>query len=216
MLVALLRPTDEQVLKQPFPLVLGGRGSGEEVHQRPLLTILEQLRECDRAPVELRQRRSDEELRGFGVEPVFGRDEGLDAIRSFAHAALRDIAGALRPTIPANTLFAASMPNGAEQSEAMEAADWRRTGDVEYAADLADWAEARPLLAAAMDAAIAPLLPYFVGATNAAAAAALDPARVATLSAIVDRWCRIRHPDWYASAGDELGLLTDTGPAPRR
>jgi D-amino peptidase len=150
------------------------------------------------------------------AEPVFGRDEGLDAIRSFAHAALREIADAPRPRIPANTLFAASMPNGAEQSEAMGAAGWRRTGDVDYAADLAEWAEARPLLAAAMDAAIAPLMPYLDGATSAAAAAALDPARVTTLSTIVERWCRIRHPDWYTAAGDELGLLTDTEPAPRR
>ncbi len=142
------------------------------------------------------------------AEPVYGPDEGVDAIRSFARAALRNIADAPRPAAPAETLFAASMPNGAEQPGALEAAGWRRTGDVEYAADLVEWTDARPLLAAAMTAALAPLVPYFDGATSAEAAAALDPARVATFSALIERWCKTRAPDWYTSAGDEFGLAT--------
>lgn len=150
------------------------------------------------------------------AEPVFGPEEGLDAIRSFAHAALRDVADAPTPAPPADIVLAASMPNGADQSESMVAAGWRRTGEVEYAADLAEWADARPLIAAAMNAAIAPLVPYFDGATSAAAAAALDPARVATFSTLMERWCGTIHPEWYTSAADELGLLTDPEPAPGR
>jgi D-aminopeptidase len=145
------------------------------------------------------------------AEPAFGRDEGLEAIRSFARSALGDLAAAPRPAVPAETVFAASMPNGAEQSKAMEAAGWRRAGDVEYAADLVAWSDARPLLAAAMTAALAPLVPYFDGATSAAAAAALDPARVATFSALIERWCKTPAPEWYTSAGDEFGLAAAPG-----
>jgi hypothetical protein len=99
------------------------------------------------------------------------------------------------------------MPNGADQAEAMTAAGWRRTSEVEYEAHLAGWSDARPLIAAAMTAALAPLAPHFDGATSAAEAAALDPARVARLSQLVDRWCGGRHPEWYTRPGDELGLV---------
>ena len=97
------------------------------------------------------------------------------------------------------------MPNGDEQVDAMLAAGWRRTGDVEFAAELGDWSEARELLAAAMGAAMAPLLPYWIGATSAAEASSLDPARVAALTEVLaDRWCSQSYPEWYASAGVEL------------
>ncbi len=145
-------------------------------------------------------------VKADAAEPVFGADEGLDAIRTFARTAVRDIADTPRPAIPAETVFAASMPNGTEHSEAMAAAGWRRTGEVEYAADLGRWSDARGLLAAAMTAALAPLVPYFDGATSAEAAAALDPARVATFSALIERWCQTPAPEWYTSSGDEFGL----------
>jgi hypothetical protein len=89
----------------------------------------------------------------------------------------------------------------------MTAAGWRRTGDVEYEAHLGGWSDVRPLIAAAMTAALAPLAPHFDGATSASAAAALDPARVARFSALVDRWCGGTHPEWHTRPADELGLL---------
>ena len=145
-------------------------------------------------------------VRNDEAEPVFAEEEGLAAIRSFAREAMSDIANAPLPVIPADVLFEASMPNGAEQDEAMEAAGWQRKGDVEYETHLAEWSDARPFLAAAMSAAVAPLLPHFDGATSAREAAALDAARVATFSELVDRWCSRSYPQWYTGAGDELGL----------
>jgi len=103
------------------------------------------------------------------------------------------------------------MPNGAEQADAMQAAGWRRTGEVEFAAELSGWNQAREPLAAAMGAAMAALLRYWVGATSAAEASSLDPARVAALTEVLaDRWCSQSFPDWYAQADDEL---TPTAPA---
>jgi hypothetical protein len=90
----------------------------------------------------------------------------------------------------------------------MQEAGWRRSGEVEYAAQLREWSEARPLLAAAMGAAMAPLLPFFIGATSAEQAAALDPDRVETLSRIAVNWCGNEHPNWYTTPADELGLDT--------
>ena len=144
------------------------------------------------------------------AEPVFREQDGLEAIRAFARDAVRDSATVPPPVIPRNVVFAASMPNGAEQSDAMQAAGWRRTGEVEYEAHLTTWADARPLLATAMNAAVSPLLPYFDGATSAEQAAALDPAKVARFSTLVDRWCGQSHPDWYTTTGDEIGLLETT------
>jgi D-amino peptidase len=141
------------------------------------------------------------------AEPAFAPDEGLDAIRVFARDAARRIGDTPASAAPADVVFAASMPNGAEQAEAMTAAGWRRTGDVEYEAHLGGWSGARPLIAAAMTAALAPLAPHFDGATSASAAAALDPARVARFSALVDRWCGGTHPEWHTRPADELGLL---------
>lgn len=146
-------------------------------------------------------------VRGDLAEPVFAADEGLDAIRAFARDAARRIGDMPAPAVPEDVVFAASMPNGAEQAEAMAAAGWRRSGDVEYEAHLAGWSDARPLIAAAMNAALAPLQPCFDGATSAEEAAALDPARVARLSELVDRWCGGTHPEWYTRPGDEFGLL---------
>jgi D-aminopeptidase len=144
------------------------------------------------------------------AEPVFGEQDGLEAIRAFARDALRDAANMPPPVIPGDVAFAASMPNGAEQSDAMQAAGWRRTGEVEYEVHLTTWGDARPLLAMAMNAAVAPLLPYFDGATSADQAAALDQEKVARFSTLIDRWCGQSYPDWYTTTGDEIGLLETT------
>ncbi len=140
------------------------------------------------------------------ARPVFADpDEGLAAIRAFAAGCLGDLDAIRPPHAPDRPLFEASMPNGAEQAHAMLAAGWRRTGDVEFAAELGDWSEAREPLAAAMSAAMAAVLPYWVGATSAAEASSLDPARVAALTEVLaDRWCSRSYPEWYASAGVEL------------
>ena len=140
------------------------------------------------------------------MRPVF-RDalEGLGAIRDFAAECLRGLSGAGPPAAPAGATFEASMPNGAEQVEAMRAAGWRRVGEVEYAVDLHTWSEARAPLAAAMGAAMATLAPYWVGATSAEAAAALEPQDVAALSEVmIDRWCSQSFPEWFTEPGFEI------------
>ena len=139
------------------------------------------------------------------AEPVFGAAEGLEAIRAFAEQAVRNAGEIPPPVAPRDVAFAASMPNGADQAEAMEAAGWRRAGEVEYDAHLTEWDDARPLIAAAMLAALAPLLPFFDGATSAEQAVALDPARVAKLRALVGGWCGRPHPEWYTAPADEFG-----------
>lgn len=140
------------------------------------------------------------------AEPVFDVADGLDAIRAFAATAIRRVAEVPPPAGPADAVFEASMPNGADHAEPLEAAGWERTGDVEYRARLAHWSDARSLLAAAMNAAIAPLLPYWDSATTAEQAAALDPARVQRLGTIIDAWCAHEHPDWYTAPAAELDV----------
>ena len=142
--------------------------------------------------------------RGSARPVVADRDEGLGAIRAFAARCLADLGDIRPPQVPDQPLFEASMPNGAEQVNAMEAAGWRRTGEVEFAAELSNWSEAREPLAVAMGAAMAALLPHWVGATSAAEASSLDPARVASLTEVLaDRWCSQSFPDWYVQAGVE-------------
>ena len=142
--------------------------------------------------------------RGWARPGFADPQEDLDAVRAFAAGCLRDLGDIRPPQPPHQPRFEASMPNGDEQVDAMLAAGWRRTGDVEFAAELGDWSEARELLAAAVGAAMAPLLPYWIGATGAAEASSLDPARVAALTEVLaDRWCSQSYPEWYASAGVE-------------
>ena len=64
------------------------------------------------------------------------------------------------------------MPNGHEVVDQMTAAGWVRTGDVTFAAHLETWADAREPLATAMNAALAPFLPYWLGAFDSAEHAA--------------------------------------------
>jgi D-aminopeptidase len=139
------------------------------------------------------------------MEPVFAdAEEGLSAIADFAAERLRGIGDAGRPAAPADVTFEASMPNGAEQAEAMEAAGWRRTGEVQYALPVRAWSDARRPFAGAMGAAMATLGPHWVGASSAAAAAALDPQRVAALSDVMTRWCSGSYPEWFTEAGSEI------------
>ena len=147
-----------------------------------------------------------ETLSRASARPVFAdRDAGLAAIRAFAARCLGDLGEIRPPQVPDQPLFEASMPNGAEQVDAMVASGWRRTGEVEFAAELSDWSAAREPLAAAMGAAMAALVPDWVGATSAAEAASLAPTQVGPLTEVLaDRWCSQSYPEWYASAGVEL------------
>ena len=66
------------------------------------------------------------------------------------------------------------------------------------------WSDAREPLAGAMGAAIATLAPHWVGASSAAAAAALDPQRVAALSEVMNRWWSRSFPEWFTEQGLEI------------
>jgi len=152
-----------------------------------------------------------------GVRPVFtDPEQGLAAIRDFAADCVRGIGQAPRPELPSTATFEASMPNGAEQAEAMTAAGWRRQGEIEYAIDLGAWSEARAPLATAMSAAMATLLPYFLGATSAEAAAEADPPRVAALTEVVDRWCSQSFPEWFSRPDLEIAPPAPARPPDRR
>ena len=97
------------------------------------------------------------------------------------------------------------MPNGGEVVETMSAAGWQRVGEVEFAFDVEDWSTTREPLAAAMNAALSPFMPYWLGGfPDAAAAAAVDPTRLADLATVFDAWAAESHPEWYTSAVDAL------------
>jgi hypothetical protein len=66
---------------------------------------------------------------------------------------------------------------------------WTRSGEVEFSAQLRTWRDARELLTAAMNAALVPFLPYWLGAFDSAEdAAAADQQRVGELQLIFDAW----------------------------
>ncbi len=97
------------------------------------------------------------------------------------------------------------MPNGGDVVEAMTGAGWTRTGDVEFAVELESWRDSREPLAAAMNAALAPFLPYWLGSfAGPDEAAAADPDRVAQLRTIFDAWAAESQPQWYTEAADPL------------
>jgi D-amino peptidase len=140
------------------------------------------------------------------MSPVFpDPHDGLDAIRSFAaecaqlHASVRAMTG------PSGVSFEASMPNGVDVVEAMAAAGWTRTGDVEFVVELESWRDSREPLAAAMNAALAPFLPYWLsGFAGPDEAAAADQERVSQLRRIFDAWAAESQPQWYTEAADPL------------
>ena len=140
-----------------------------------------------------------------GADPVVAdAGKGLEAIRGFARQALERLDRDAPCLPPAAPLFEACMPNAADHAEAMRAVGWRRAGDLGFAAELGHWSDARELLAAAMNAASAPLMPHWMGADSADAAGALDRSRVAGLSAIVDRWVSSSWPEWPTDAVAEI------------
>jgi D-aminopeptidase len=139
------------------------------------------------------------------VEPLFKEEEGLDAIRAFAEQCMRKAASAPAVPTPAKVVFEASMPNGDQVVEQMTSAGWTRSGEVEFAAELEAWLDARDLLAAAMNAALAPFLPYWLGGFESAdEAAAADHHRVKRLSLIFDAWAKESHPQWYTQSAHPL------------
>jgi hypothetical protein len=138
------------------------------------------------------------------MRPVFADpQDGLEAIRSFAEAAVRDGASAPAIAAPAGVTFEASMPNGRDVVEDMAGASWARVGDVEFAVELETWRDSRGPLAAAMNAALAPFTPYWLsGLVSADEARAADQKRVGKLVTIFDAWAAESHPQWYAEAAD--------------
>jgi hypothetical protein len=139
------------------------------------------------------------------ISPVWDEPEdGRAAIREFAERCARDAApvGAQDPTA---VTFEASMPNGGDVVGQMTDAGWTRFGEVEFSAHLRTWRDARELVSAAMDAALAPFLPYWLGGFDSAdAAAAADQRRVQQLRVIFDAWAEESQPQWYTEAVDPL------------
>ena len=97
------------------------------------------------------------------------------------------------------------MPNGGDVVETVSASGWERIGEVEFALDVEDWTTTREPLAAAMNAALSPFMPYWLGGfPDAAAAATVDPTRLADLATVFDAWAAESHPQWYTTAVDAL------------
>jgi D-amino peptidase len=139
------------------------------------------------------------------MQPLWNVEEGQDAIRDFAERCMRDAASALTTRTPRDGTFEASMPNGHEVVDQMEAAGWARTGDVSFEVHFNTWADAREPLAAAMNAALAPFLPYWLGSFDSAEdAAATDQERVAQLRLIFDAWAQESQPQWWEERADPL------------
>jgi len=151
------------------------------------------------------------------MRPVF-RDPraGLDAIRAFAEACVRESGSAAAITAPAGVMFEASMPNGRDVVEDMTGAGWTRVGDVEFGVDLETWRDSRGPLAAAMNAALAPFMLFWLsGFASADEADAADQERVEQLVTIFDAWAAESHPQWYTKPADPypVGVAEQLGVA---
>ncbi len=139
------------------------------------------------------------------MEPLWNVEEGLEAIREFAERCMRDTASAPPIRSPTDGTFEASMPNGHEAVDLMEAAGWARTGDVTFEVHFKKWSDAREPLTAAMSAAFAPFVPYWLGGFDSAKdAAAADQERVAQLRLIFDAWAQQSQPQWWEENADPL------------
>ena len=132
------------------------------------------------------------------MRPVFDSpDEGLDAIRSFAEQCIGSGRSIEAPT---GIMFGASMPNANDIVEPMSDGGWARVGEAEFAVELEHWSDARGPIDAAMNAAMAPILPYWLGGFESAEdAAGADQNRAAQLGQIVDAWAKASHPEWYTA-----------------
>lgn len=139
------------------------------------------------------------------MQPLWNVEDGLEAIREFAERCMRDAAAAPPITPPTNGTFEASMPNGHEVVDQMEAAGWTRTGDVTFEVAFKKWADTREPLAAAMNAALTPFVPYWLGSFDSPEdAAAADQERVAELRLIFDAWAQESQPQWWEQRADPL------------
>ena len=139
------------------------------------------------------------------MQPLWNVEESLEAIREFAERSMRDAASAPPIRSLGDGTFEASMPNGHEVVDQMEAAGWARTGDVTFEVHLKKWADAREPLAAGMSAALAPFVPYWLGGFDSAEdAAAADQQRVAQLRLIFDAWAQESQPQWWEERADPL------------
>jgi D-aminopeptidase len=139
------------------------------------------------------------------VEPLFGAEDGANAIREFAEQCMQGAASAPAVTAPSDLTFEASLPNGNEVVEQMTLAGWERVGEVEFVAQLETSDDTRELLAAAMNAALEPFLPYWLGGFDSANdAAAADQRRVEQLRLIFDASAEESHPQWYTQPADPL------------
>ncbi len=166
---------------------------GNDLHQQTLGSL-------ERTPYLVVQ----ESLGHAAMRPVFEDPRaGLAAIQSFAEECARGAAAAPSVSGPRDVTFEASLPNGRDTTGVMEEAGWERVGDVEFAAELETWRESRALLATAMNAALAPFLPYWVtGFASAAEAETVDQNRVEQLVTIFDGWAAASEPQWYTQAAD--------------
>jgi D-aminopeptidase len=170
--------------------------AGNDLHQQTLGSLSE-------SPFLVVQR----SLGHGAMHPVWDVEDGLDAIREFAERCIRDAAAAPRVEPPTDLTFEASMPNGEDVAEQMTAAGWTRNGEVEFEAHLETWADARELLAAAMNAAVAPFMPYWLGSFDSARdAASADQERVAQFRLIFDAWAEESGPEWYSEAADPFPI----------
>ncbi|HET9718510.1 MAG TPA: hypothetical protein VFP55_00375, partial [Solirubrobacteraceae bacterium] len=87
--------------------------------------------------------------------------------------------------------------------QALAEAGWRRMGETEYAVQLDAWASAREPLAAAMNAAITPWLPYF-GTHDLSTPEALEqvydqPILLEGRKCFAD-WLAADHPSWLTAS----------------
>ena len=140
------------------------------------------------------------------MSPIWDAPEdGHAALREFAERCLRDAASAPPVREPSDVTFEASMPNGSEVADQMLDAGWTRSGEVEFSAQLSTWLDARELLAAAMNAALVPFMPYWLGGFDSAEdAAAADQQRVERFRLLFDAWADESQPQWYTEAADPL------------
>jgi D-aminopeptidase len=139
------------------------------------------------------------------MQPLWNVQDGLEAIREFAERCMRSAAAARSIISPTDGTFEASMPNGHEVVDQMQAAGWTRTADVTFEARFKKWADTREPLAAAMSAALAPFVPYWLGGFDSAEdAAAADQDRVAQLRLIFDAWAQESQPQWWEQRADPL------------
>jgi D-aminopeptidase len=121
---------------------------GNEAHQRTLGSFSE-------VPFLVVQRTSSL----ANMNPIFpDQNAAAEAIDAFSAQALRD--GGMFFEAPAEPLFEASFESGWAEP-GMDAAGWRRASETEFQIQLDAWASARDPLAAAMNSAIAPWMPYF-------------------------------------------------------